>query len=43
MAAVIQPYFKSNSNKFHAGGREDLDVRMLGSGKLNNNNEKFSH
>ena len=25
-------YFKSNQNKFHAGGREDLDVRMLGEG-----------
>ena len=26
------PYFNCKGNKFHAGGREDMDVRMLGEG-----------
>lgn len=32
MARVILPYYSSNESKFHAGGREDVDVRMLGNG-----------
>ncbi|XP_024534694.1 putative tRNA pseudouridine synthase Pus10 isoform X1 [Selaginella moellendorffii] len=30
---VIFPHFKADSYKFHAAGREDIDVRMLGSGR----------
>jgi len=33
IAQVIQPYFKSKDYKFHSGGREDIDVRMLGGGR----------
>ncbi len=29
----IMPLFKSESSKFHSGGREDVDVRMLGHGR----------
>lgn len=38
MARVILPYYSSNECKFHAGGREDVDVRMLGNGILNKAN-----
>lgn len=33
---IIQPFqefFRPNNYKFHSGGREDIDVRMLGSGR----------
>eukprot|EP00252_Welwitschia_mirabilis_P001867 TRINITY_DN11837_c0_g2_i2.p1 TRINITY_DN11837_c0_g2~~TRINITY_DN11837_c0_g2_i2.p1 ORF type:complete len:309 (+),score=58.89 TRINITY_DN11837_c0_g2_i2:96-1022(+) len=30
---AILPYFRGDRYKFHAAGREDIDVRMLGSGR----------
>ena len=33
IARVAMPRFKARRNKFHGAGREDLDVRMLGSGR----------
>jgi tRNA pseudouridine synthase 10 len=33
IAKWIHPYYKSDSYKFHSGGREDIDVRMLGGGR----------
>lgn len=30
---AIFPYYKGDSYKFHAAGREDMDVRMLGPGR----------
>lgn len=33
IADVVYPQFKADSYKFHAAGREDIDVRMLGSGR----------
>ncbi|CAM6111690.1 unnamed protein product [Calypogeia fissa] len=30
---VVFPYHKADSYKFHAAGREDIDVRMLGNGR----------
>jgi len=33
-AWVALPRLKSRRNKFHGAGREDMDVRMLGSGRL---------
>ena len=29
----IEPHFRPKSTKFHSGGREDVDVRMLGQGR----------
>lgn len=34
IARVAMPRFKARRNKFHGAGREDLDVRMLGNGRL---------
>ncbi len=34
IARVAMPRFKARRNKFHGAGREDMDVRMLGSGRL---------
>lgn len=33
VAKGVMEHFRSKSNKFHSGGREDLDVRMLGDGR----------
>ncbi len=33
IARVAMPRFKARRNKFHGAGREDLDVRMLGTGR----------
>ncbi len=33
MAKVLCGYFKSDVYKFHSGGREDIDVRMLNNGR----------
>lgn len=33
IARVAMPRFKARKNKFHGAGREDMDVRMLGSGR----------
>eukprot|EP00742_Colponemidia_sp_Colp-10_P010130 GILJ01011104.1.p1 GENE.GILJ01011104.1~~GILJ01011104.1.p1 ORF type:complete len:528 (-),score=63.68 GILJ01011104.1:151-1734(-) len=33
IADPIQPHFKALSHKFHTAGREDIDVRMLGTGR----------
>lgn len=33
IAWVAMPRFKARRNKFHGAGREDMDVRMLGSGR----------
>ncbi|KAH7278006.1 hypothetical protein KP509_38G019500 [Ceratopteris richardii] len=33
IADVVFPHFKADSYKFHASGREDIDVRMLGGGR----------
>lgn len=33
IARVAMPRFKARRNKFHGAGREDMDVRMLGSGR----------
>lgn len=33
IADIVFPLFKADSYKFHAAGREDIDVRMLGSGR----------
>jgi tRNA pseudouridine synthase 10 len=33
IAKVFVPCFKPASYKFHSGGREDIDVRMLGNGR----------
>lgn len=33
IADVIFPDFKADFYKFHAAGREDIDVRMLGKGR----------
>ncbi|KAI5055744.1 hypothetical protein GOP47_0029265 [Adiantum capillus-veneris] len=33
IADVVFPHFKADSYKFHASGREDIDVRMLGRGR----------
>ena len=33
MAKSILEFFKPIDHKFHSGGREDIDVRMLGSGR----------
>ncbi|KAL2635297.1 hypothetical protein R1flu_006776 [Riccia fluitans] len=30
---VVMPYYKADTYKFHAAGREDIDVRMLGTGR----------
>ena len=30
----LLPHFKPHSHKFHSSGREDIDVRMLGEGRL---------
>lgn len=30
---IVSPYFNAISHKFHSGGREDIDVRMLGEGR----------
>ncbi len=34
IARVAMPRFKARRNKFHGAGREDMDVRMLGTGRL---------
>ena len=34
LARVAMPRFKARRNKFHGAGREDIDVRMLGPGRL---------
>ncbi|MCP4770561.1 MAG: hypothetical protein GY879_04035 [Planctomycetes bacterium] len=34
VARVAMPRFKARRNKFHGAGREDMDVRMLGTGRL---------
>ena len=34
IARVAMPRFKARRNKFHGAGREDIDVRMLGNGRL---------
>ena len=34
IARVAMPRLKARRNKFHGAGREDLDVRMLGTGRL---------
>jgi len=34
IARVAMPRFKARRNKFHGAGREDVDVRMLGTGRL---------
>lgn len=34
IARVAMPWFKARRNKFHGAGREDVDVRMLGTGRL---------
>ena len=34
IARVAMPRLKARRNKFHGAGREDLDVRMLGKGRL---------
>lgn len=33
IARVAMPWLKARRNKFHGAGREDMDVRMLGSGR----------
>ncbi|MDP7061561.1 MAG: tRNA pseudouridine(54/55) synthase Pus10 [Planctomycetota bacterium] len=33
VARVAMPRFKARRNKFHGAGREDMDVRMLGTGR----------
>lgn len=33
IANDILPHFKCNNYKFSTGGREDIDVRMLGNGR----------
>ena len=33
MSAEACKIFKPSSLKFHSGGREDIDVRMLGNGR----------
>jgi len=33
IAKPILPYFRPKDYKFHSGGREDIDVRMLGDGR----------
>lgn len=33
MSAEACKIFKPSSVKFHSGGREDIDVRMLGNGR----------
>ena len=33
IADIVQDYFKATDHKFHSGGREDIDVRMLGNGR----------
>jgi len=33
IAKVVMPYFQPKDYKFHTGGREDIDVRMLGNGR----------
>eukprot|EP00249_Psilotum_nudum_P009438 c21938_g1_i1 orf=56-1765(+) len=33
IADVVFPQFKADTYKFHAAGREDIDVRMLGNGR----------
>jgi len=33
IARVAMPWLKARRNKFHGGGREDMDVRMLGEGR----------
>lgn len=33
IADIVFPHFKADSYKFHAAGREDIDVRMLGNGR----------
>ena len=33
IARVAMPWFKARRNKFHGAGREDIDVRMLGTGR----------
>ncbi|OAE33883.1 hypothetical protein AXG93_3037s1060 [Marchantia polymorpha subsp. ruderalis] len=30
---VVMPFYKADNYKFHAAGREDIDVRMLGTGR----------
>ncbi|KAL3692555.1 hypothetical protein R1sor_006206 [Riccia sorocarpa] len=30
---VVMPYYNADTYKFHAAGREDIDVRMLGTGR----------
>lgn len=33
IARVVLPQFRSHRDKFHGAGREDIDVRMLGTGR----------
>lgn len=33
MGKVLTKYFKTDKYKFHSGGREDIDVRMLNNGR----------
>lgn len=33
IARVVLPHFRSRRDKFHGAGREDIDVRMLGTGR----------
>jgi len=33
IAKIVMPYYQPKDYKFHTGGREDIDVRMLGNGR----------